>query len=110
MVFFCDLDGLRDEKRSPNVGGFFEKILANILTQDYNILEPHLIDARNIGWGTSFNEMQHLIREALVTHNMGTQRWRFLGIISKHIPLVVRFPSNSTLHVLAPCLIRILAS
>ena len=77
----CDLDGLRDTTEHVNVGGSFKKILNTMVNQDHNLMQPHQRDAIAHGWQAPYEKVQTLIREALVTHEMGTERWTCLGSI-----------------------------
>ena len=76
---FCDLDGLRDTTEYPNVGGSFKKILHTMVNQDRFLMQPHQNDAIAHGWQAPYEKVQTLMREALVTHEMGTERWTCLG-------------------------------
>ena len=78
---FCDLDGLRDTRDHINVGGAFKKIVLTMVKQDHNLIQPHRRDAIAHGWQAPYEQVQTLIREALVTHEMGTERWTCLGSI-----------------------------
>ena len=78
---FCDLDGLRDTTEYVNVRGSFKKILHTMVNQDHSLMQPHQRDAIAHGWQAPYEKVQTLIREALVTHEMGTERWRCLGSI-----------------------------
>ncbi|CAL1126577.1 unnamed protein product [Cladocopium goreaui] len=72
---FCDLDGLRDTTEYPNVGGSFKQILETMVNQDRFLMQPHQNDAIAHGWQAPYEKVQTLMREALVTHEMGTERW-----------------------------------
>ena len=76
---FCDLDGLRDTTEYPNVGGSFKQILETMVSQDRFLMQPHQNDAIAHGWQAPYEKVQTLILEALVTHEMGTERWTCLG-------------------------------
>ena len=76
---FCDLDGLRDTTEYPNVGGSFKQILETMVNQDRFLMQPHQNDAIAHGWQAPYEKVQTLIWAALVTHEMGTERWTCLG-------------------------------
>ena len=78
---FCDLDGLRDNTEYPNVGGSFKWILQSMLSQDLYLMQPHQNDAITNGWQAPYEKAQTLICKALVTDEMGQQRWECLGRI-----------------------------
>jgi hypothetical protein len=52
-----------------------------MVNQDHNLMQPHRRDAIAHGWQAPYEQVQTLIREALVTHEMGTERWTCLGSI-----------------------------
>ena len=83
---FCDLDGLRDTTEYPNVGGYsfsnrfwrpWSTKIASWCSLTKTMRSPmagKLLMKSRGGW-----EEQTLILEALVTHEMGTERWTCLG-------------------------------
>ena len=52
-----------------------------MLSQDLYLMQPHQNDAITNGWQAPYEKAQTLICKALVTDEMGQQRWECLGRI-----------------------------
>lgn len=76
---FCDLDGLRDKIEYPNLGSQLKKILKNMLGVDAAKVEEFQLTGAQSRWLAPFGRMQTLIRDHLITDDMGRYNWTLLG-------------------------------